>query len=74
MNDYVRLVAWLREHGKKKPKCSCCPYYHAIERGYSTCSEELAEKAADAIEELCVVVESYRNRMAYVPEPPKEEN
>lgn len=29
-------------------------------------------EAADAIEELCVVVESYRNRMAYVPEQKEE--
>lgn len=52
MNDYASLVAWLREHGKKNARCSYCPYYDATERGYSTCSEELAEKAADAIEEL----------------------
>lgn len=32
----------------------------------------LMREAADAIEELCVVVESYRNRMAYVPEPKEE--
>ena len=52
MNDYASLVAWLREHGKKNARCSYCPYYDANERGYGTCSEELAEKAADAIEEL----------------------
>lgn len=33
----------------------------------------LLDEAADAIEELSIVVESYRNRMAYVPEQPKED-
>ena len=32
----------------------------------------LLNEAADAIEELSIVVESYRHRMAYVPQPPKE--
>lgn len=30
--------------------------------------------AAEAIEELSAVVESYHHRMAYVPQPPKEES
>lgn len=33
----------------------------------------LVRDAAAAIEELSAVVESYRHRMAYVPQPPKEE-
>lgn len=36
------------------------------------CRGLLEHEAADAIEELWVVVESYRNRMAYVPEPEGE--
>ena len=36
-------------------------------------ANQIAKEAADAIEELSIVVESYRHRMAYVPEPPKED-
>ena len=35
---------------------------------------EIIGQAADAIEKLSTVVESYRHRMAYVPESPKEDN
>jgi hypothetical protein len=50
--DYKVLVKFLREHAKHDGDCDICPYYDAEERGYGVCSEELAAKAADAIEEL----------------------
>lgn len=49
---YEELLIGLRGHAKLKGCDDRCPCYDAKSRGYATCSEELAEKAADAIEEL----------------------
>lgn len=50
---YEELVKALREHSKRD-NCNCdtCFAYDAEMRGYTTCSEELTEKAADAIENV----------------------
>lgn len=50
---YDELVKALREHSKRD-NCNCdtCFAYDAEMRGYTTCSKELTEKAADTIEEL----------------------
>lgn len=52
MTDYAELAKWLRNHSKSNADCDSCPHYDAEASGYYTCSEELAEQAADAIEEL----------------------
>lgn len=49
---YEELLIGLRGHAKRLGCDDRCPCYDADNRGYATCSEELAEKAADAIEEL----------------------
>ena len=49
---YEKLLIGLRGHAKRHGCDDRCPCYDAEDRGYTTCSEELAEKAADAIEEL----------------------
>lgn len=49
---YEELLIGLRGHAKQRGCDDRCPCYDAESRGYATCSEELAEKAADAIEEL----------------------
>ena len=50
---YEGLVKSLREHAKQHGwDCSVCICLHAEDRGFYTCTEELAAKAADAIEEL----------------------
>ena len=48
---YEKLLIGLRGHAKRHGCDDRCPCYDAEDRGYTTCSEELAEKAADAIEE-----------------------
>ena len=75
--DYSELVKRLRSEANEW--CANCCY----RQKYSVCAAPDDRKkdcdiytklqAADAIEELSTVVESYRHRMAYVPEPPKEE-
>ena len=61
MRNYEALVRALREHSKPEGcDCNVCPCYDAEERGYSTCSEELTEKAADAIDELSKLQASYK--------------
>ena len=71
MRDYEKLVGVLRVHAQRE---GCvgdeCPYYDAENRGYGTCSEEMAKEAADAIEELMIVartqkaaLECYKNEM-----------
>lgn len=52
MGEYDELTKALREHAKENCDCDLCPCINAEQRGYKTCSEELAKKAADAIEEL----------------------
>lgn len=47
---YEELLIGLRGHAKRLGCDDRCPCYDAKNRGYATCSEELAEKAADAIE------------------------
>lgn len=74
MMDYSKLVIALREHSKRN-NCNCdtCFAYDAETRGYITCSEELTEKAADAIEELQAAVErekTYTQFCPLVPVPP----
>lgn len=58
MTDYAELVKCLRNHSNSNADCDSCPYYDAEARGYTTCSEELTEQAADAIEELLAKAES----------------
>ena len=53
MRDYEELVRCLRGHSKKMGCADNCICEDADERGFGTCSEELAKLAADAIEELC---------------------
>lgn len=50
--DYKTLVVFLREHAKHNGDCDSCPWRDAEDRGFEVCSEEMAAKAADAIEEL----------------------
>lgn len=57
---YEELLIGLRGHAKRLGCDDRCPCYDAENRGYATCSEELAEKAADAIEELQQTVEHYK--------------
>ena len=49
---YEKLLIGLRGHAKRRGCDDRCPCFDAKDRGYATCSEELAEKAADAIEDL----------------------
>ena len=50
---YEELVKALHEHAKPDGwDCSVCMCRNAEDRGFYTCTEELAAKAADAIEEL----------------------
>ena len=49
---YEELLIGLRGHAKLRGCDTRCPCYDARDRGYVTCSEELAQKAAYAIEEL----------------------
>ena len=60
---YEELLIGLSGHAKRRGCDDRCPYYNAGSRGYETCSEELAEKAADAIEELIFTAESYKRSM-----------
>ena len=60
---YEELLIWLRGHAKRHGCDDRCPCYDAEDRGYTTCSEELAQKAADAIEELTATAESYKRSM-----------
>ena len=66
MDELVRRL-WECASGE----CFNCSQYTETTNA-SVCSKELMKQAADVIEELSIVVESYRNRMAYVPEQPKE--
>lgn len=50
--NYKELVKRLREHAKHDGDCDSCPWRGAEDRGFEVCSEEMAAKAADAIEEL----------------------
>lgn len=61
MMDYGELVKALREHSKRYSNCDTCFAYDAKMRWYTTCSEELTEKAADAIEELNAEVEALKH-------------
>ncbi len=55
MNE--ELVKALREHAKPDGwDCSVCMCRDAQNRGFFTCTEELAAKAANAIEELSAYV------------------
>ncbi len=60
---YEELLIGLRGHAKRGGCDKRCPSYGAENRGYATCSEELAEKAAAAIEELTATAESYKRSM-----------
>ena len=49
---YEELVRCLREHAKPWNCADNCICKDATQRGYGSCSDELAKLAADAIEEL----------------------
>lgn len=65
---YDNLIKRLRYCSEEPSGCGTCELS-------DTCvlRAGLLQQAADAIEELETVVESYRHRMAYVPQPPEEE-
>ena len=57
------LLIGLRGHAKRYGCDDRCPCYDTQNRGYATCSEELAEKAADAIEELSRAAEQSKREL-----------
>jgi len=73
---YEELVKALREHAKPDGwDCSVCMCRDAQNRGFFTCTEELAAKAADAIEELTDRIDGEWIPISerFPDEPPKEE-
>lgn len=64
---YDKLIRQLRNCAIESAPCKACDMVND-----GSCTDGLMKQAADAIEELSAVVESYRHRMAYVPQPPKE--
>lgn len=70
---YDELISALRTCVDKEKDCADCPYYHTCMNNTSGKHAAMVD-AADAIEELETVVESYRARMRYVPESAKEES
>lgn len=69
----LREFAAIPEHCENVDNCDECSKEDICLSFTNKRIIEVATQAADAIEELSTVVESYRHRMAYVPEPPKEE-
>lgn len=66
---YEELLIGLRGHAKRKGCDDRCPCYDAENRGYATCSEELAQKAADAIEELQAINQRQLLEIAVLSKP-----
>ena len=71
---YEELVKALHEHAKPDGwDCSVCMCRNAEDRGFYTCTEELAAKAADAIEELSYKYQKALGDLVKQAELPKEE-
>ena len=58
-NNYSQLIKSLLAHAGHYGCCDNCICYDAEDRGFATCSEELAKLAADAIETLQKEVDAH---------------